>query len=106
MMEGSHMLGLMLVLLAGCWLLRQRTWKRYALLGVCIGFAIAAKHPNVLAATAIFCACLSMPIAQFIRQRGSRWRALAKALRGITLTALFATLVFPFSESKLVERAI
>ena len=64
MMEGSHMLGLMLVLLAGIWLLRQRTWKSYALLGVCMGFAVAAKHPNSLVAGAVFCACLLMPIAQ------------------------------------------
>ena len=94
MMEGSHMLGLMLVLLAGIWLLRQRTWKSYALLGVCMGFAVAAKHPNVLVAGTVFCACLLMPIAQYLRERGRQRRMLTKALLGMTVTAVMAALVF------------
>ncbi len=48
MMEGSHLLGLMLLLLASAWLLRERRWWAYPLLGACMGFAVAAKHPNAL----------------------------------------------------------
>ncbi len=62
MMEGSHLLGLMLVLLAAAWLLRERKWWGIALLGVCMGLAVAAKHPNViacaLAASVVFWALL------------------------------------------------
>ncbi len=56
MMEGSHLLGLMLVLLAGALLLRERKWWAYLLLGVCMGFAVAAKHPNALIAALVFLA--------------------------------------------------
>ena len=62
MMEGSHLLGLMLVLLAAAWLLRERKCWGIALLGVCMGLAVAAKHPNViacaLAASVVFWALL------------------------------------------------
>ena len=54
MMEGSHILGLMLVLVAAAWLLQERRWWRYALLGACAGFAIAAKHPNVSVCALVF----------------------------------------------------
>ena len=56
MMEGSHLLGLMLVLLAGALLLRQRKWWAYLLLGACIGVAVAAKHPNALISALVFVA--------------------------------------------------
>ena len=56
MMEGSHLLGLMLVLLAGAWLLRARKWWAFPLLGACMGFAVAAKHPNGLIAALVFSA--------------------------------------------------
>ena len=46
MMEGSHLLGLMLVLLAAICLLQERRPWRYLMLGASAGFAIAAKHPN------------------------------------------------------------
>lgn len=56
MMEGSHLLGLMLALLAGAWLLRERKWWMYLLFGACLGFAVAAKHPNALIAALVFIA--------------------------------------------------
>lgn len=56
MMEGSHLLGLMLVLLAGAWLLRERKWRAFVLLGACMGFAMAAKHPNALPSALVFAA--------------------------------------------------
>lgn len=56
MMEGSHLLGLTLLLLAGAWLLRERKWQAYPLLGACMGFAVAAKHPNALISALVFLA--------------------------------------------------
>ena len=58
MMEGSHLLGLMLLLLGSAWLLRERKWYAYPLLGACMGFALAAKHPNALVAALAFLAIL------------------------------------------------
>lgn len=58
MMEGSHLLGLMLVLLASAWLLRERKRYAYPLLGAGMGFAVAAKHPNALIAALAFLAVL------------------------------------------------
>ena len=58
MMEGSHLLGLMLLLLAGAWLLRERKWYAYPLFGAGMGLAVAAKHPNALIAALAFLAVL------------------------------------------------
>ena len=58
MMEGSHLLGLMLVLLASAWLLRERKWYAYPLLGAVMGLALSAKHPNALIAALAFLAVL------------------------------------------------
>ena len=67
MMEGSHLLGLILVLLAAAWLLRERRWYAYVLLGVCMGFAVAAKHPNVIVCALVYLALL------LAMRRQARW---------------------------------
>jgi len=72
MMEGSHLLGLMLVLLAGALLLRERRWWAYLLLGVCIGLAVSAKHPNVLLSALVL---LAVAIASWRRLRLNDKRA-------------------------------
>lgn len=64
MMEGSHLLGLMLVLLAGAWLLRERRWRAHALFGVCMGFAVAAKHPNIIVCVLVYLALLLATLRQ------------------------------------------
>ena len=81
MMEGSHLLGLMLVLLAGALLLRERKWGTYLLLGVCMGFAVAAKHPNVIICALVFLALLLATLRQQRRKidhaKETTWRELA-----------------------------
>ena len=69
MMEGSHLLGLTLALLAAAWLLRSRKWWAFPLLGACIGFGVAAKHPNALIAALV---CLALAIATWREQQASR----------------------------------
>ena len=64
MLEGSHLLGLMLVLLAGAWLLRERRWWAHLLLGLCMGFAVAAKHPNIIACALVYLALLLAVLRQ------------------------------------------
>lgn len=86
MMEGSQLLGLMLVLLAAAWLLRERNWRRLALLGLCMGLAVAAKHPNLIIC-ALVCPAL---IWAALRERGRRW----KPLLAFALPPLVAILVF------------
>ncbi len=73
MMEGSHLLGLTLVLLAGAWLLRERKWWAYLLFGACLGFALAAKHPNALIAALAFSA---VALATWREQTASETRKL------------------------------
>ena len=94
MMEGSHILGLMLVLLAAAWLLQERRWRRYALLGACAGFAIAAKHPNVTVCALAFLACARGPVWQLARGRGPRFQQSSKDLLGIALAGCIAVIVF------------
>lgn len=71
MMEGSHLLGLMLVLLAAAWLLKAPSGRKIALLGIVSGFAVAAKHPNVFVVALVFLAC------------AFAWRTIKVALDGM-----------------------
>ena len=94
MMEGSHMLGLTLVLLAGVWLIRERNWWTHALLGVCAGFAIATKHPNIIIVATVFLAVSAVPLWRLLREPGPARRAHLKSAAGITLAGLAACLTF------------
>ena len=94
MMEGSHMLGLILVLLAAIWLLQERRWQRYLILGICAGFAIAAKHPNVSVCALVLLACSVDPLWRLLRGAGANWRKPALDLAGIALTGATILLVF------------
>ena len=94
MMEGSHLLGLMLALLAGAWLLRERKWQAYLLFGTCLGFALAAKHPNALIAALAFSA---VALAIWREQRESETHKLGGGWRQRILllpTLLVAAAVF------------
>lgn len=94
MMEGSHMLGLLLVLLAAAWLIQERRWRRYALLGVCAGFAIAAKHPNAIVCALAFLACAWRPLGQLARNHGDGLGARRRDLASIAIAAVTTILVF------------
>ena len=94
MMEGSHLLGLVLVILAGAWLMRERRWLAYVLLGLFAGFALAAKHPNVIVCALVFLACSSLPLSRLLRCRGQRWRTPATHLAGMAAAGVIALLVF------------
>lgn len=90
MMEGSHLLGMMLVLLAAAWLMRGRKWWGYPALGAAAGFAIATKHPNVIVMALAFFACFSLGLVQAIRQR----QTFAKIMAGLWAAGLLMLLVF------------
>ncbi len=94
MMEGSHLLGLMLLLLAGAWLLQERRWWRYALLGICAGIALAAKHPNLVACVLVLFSCSIAPVWRLLRRQGEpALRDLAGiALAGLSMIAVFLLL--------------
>ncbi|MCY4467009.1 MAG: phospholipid carrier-dependent glycosyltransferase [Chloroflexi bacterium] len=91
MMEGSHLLGVMLVLLAGAWLLQERRWWRYALLGVCAGFALAAKHPNLIVCAL---ALSSSSVRPFWRLLRGRDKPALRDLAGIALAGAIMIAVF------------
>ena len=98
MMEGSHILGMTLVLLAAVWLLRERRWWQYALLGFCAGLAVAAKHPNAIICGLVYLALARQPLWQLARScfgsgRGN-WRGAGRQLLGLALAGLLAALVF------------
>ena len=94
MMEGSHMLGLMLVLMAAVWLIQKRRWWRYLLLGVCAGIAIAAKHPNFSVCFLVFLACGVDPLLRLVRGPRGDWRKPALALAGLACASAVTGLVF------------
>ncbi len=95
MMEGSHLLGLMLVLLAGAWLMRERTWWRYFILGLCAGLAIAAKHPNAFVLATLFLACWLWFLREARLGRGKPVRFMSREPNGgLIFASAIALLVF------------
>lgn len=94
MMEGSHLLGLMLVLLAATWLLQERRPWRYLILGVSAGFAIAAKHPNLSICALVFLACSVEPLWRLIRGSRIDWRTPVLDLAGIVFAGAVTVAVF------------
>lgn len=94
MMEGSHMLGMMLVLLAAVWLLRERQWQRYILLGICCGFAIAAKHPNAFVVALVFLACGGWIWSELRRAADTSRDAIVRAVVGLLSAGVVTVVVF------------
>lgn len=94
MMEGSHILGLMLVLMAAVWLIQERRWRSYLLLGICAGFAIAAKHPNISTCALVFLACSVAPLWRLIRGSRKDWRKPVQDLAGIVVAGAMTVAVF------------
>ena len=99
MMEGSHLLGLMLVLLAGAWLLRERRWWAHAFFGVCMGFAAAAKHPNIIVCVLVYLALLLATLRQQRREQNpileTVWRERAVFILSPVAAALAFLLLNP-----------
>ena len=94
MMEGSHLLGMTLILLAGAWLMRGGRWWAYAALGAAAGFAAATKHPNVITAALVFFACFSLSLFRAMRDWKGQWRSFVRAVIGLAAAGLIALLVF------------
>ena len=96
MMEGSHLLGMVLVLLAAAWLIRERKWWHYVLLGCCSGAAIAAKHPNAFVVAVIFLACGSWILIEAAQSSGQAFRAQLRSFVRLLLSGFLALVVFYF----------
>lgn len=94
MMEGSHVLGMMLVLLAAVWLMRERKWWQYLLLGACSGLAIATKHPNAFVVALVFLACGSWFFFELAGEVRTSLEDLIKPALGILAAAVVTILVF------------
>ena len=94
MMEGSHLLGMMLVLLAAAWVMRGGKWRAYAALGAAAGFAMATKHPNVIAVGMVFFAGFSLALFRAVRDWDGQRRRFVKAVIGLSAAGLLALLVF------------
>ncbi len=93
MQEGSHALGLMMILLTALWLIRQRKLWQYALFGICAGLAISAKHSNIFSTATIFLANAGVSIYEAARSMGAPRQEL-RWLLGLVVAALLMLLVF------------
>lgn len=94
MMEGSHLLGMILVIFAGLLLIHQRKWWQFIILGLVSGFALAAKHPNAIVIALIFIACTSYVIIQSIRENKTLNRQALQFVGVLSLSGLLALVVF------------
>lgn len=95
--EGSHMLGAMLVLVTGAWLLRQGKWWQFALLGICSGWAIAAKHTSAFQVALVFLVLLALFLYQNYQRLEARKTDKKQFMRyfaGILLAGALTLLVF------------
>lgn len=94
MQEGSHMLGIMLVLVMAAWLIRQRRWWGYALLGACAGLAIAAKHTSAFVVALVFLAISGLSVYESLGPGDTRNKLKIRPLAGIVVTGIVTLLVF------------
>ena len=94
MQEGSHMLGMMLVLLVAAWLICQRRWWQYALLGACAGLAIAAKHSSFFVVAIVFLAIAGLSLYESKRSSETRDRQVMLWYAGLMTTGIVMLLVF------------
>ena len=95
MQEGSHMLGMMLVLVVAAWLIRQRQWWQYALLGACAGLAIAAKHTSFFVVAIVFLVIAGLSLYESMRRSSeTRDRRVTRWLAGLVASGLVMLLVF------------
>lgn len=95
LVEGTHLMFMMLAILSAIWLIQNRKNRHFILFGLVAGFAVAAKHPNVITVTLLFLACSSFFIIQWAQNHLDGSTAL-KYLVGlfvsgvISITTMFA----------------
>ena len=94
MMEGSLLLGMVLVLLAAAWLIRERKWWCFVLLGCASGAAIAAKHTNAFVVAVVFLACASVIFVEAAQSPAGALRSHIRALAKLLLSGIIALAVF------------
>ena len=94
MMEGPLLLGMMLALLAAAWLMHERKWWNYALLGIVSGFAISAKHPNAAVVALTFLALASWTGIESLKTQGQRREAVMKTAAGLVAAAMLTAAIF------------
>ncbi|MEL6404238.1 MAG: phospholipid carrier-dependent glycosyltransferase [Chloroflexota bacterium] len=79
MMEGGLLAFSILVVLVALWLVQNRGWWVYVLLGLLSGLAVASKHTAVVTVIAVFLSCGSLFLWQILRYDGkdaTRWQDL------------------------------
>lgn len=91
MMEGSHILTLLLVILAAIWVLRYQKWWTFILLGIVSGLALSSKHTNIMIIGVMFILCFIYPLL-----KGFRSRSAFPFSPGIHFVKLTATVVLSF----------
>ena len=94
MMEGAHLLGMILVLLMAAWLLQERRWWKLVLLGVISGVSVAAKHPNGFVVAIVFFACGALWLREAFSAQGQTRQRLMQALVGLLSAGALALIVF------------
>lgn len=93
MQEGTHLLFMMLVILATIWLIRDRKRIQFIVFGLTAGFAVAAKHPNVVIITLLFFASGSHILLQWMQQKISPPTA-RKFIMGLVISGLISLATF------------
>ncbi len=88
--EGSHMLGTMLVLVMAAWIIRQGRWWQYALLGICAGWAIAAKHTSAFLVALVFLALGALSVYEQLRASDKRKLG---PLAGLSMAGLMVSII-------------
>ena len=94
MQEGSLLMGMMLVLVAAAWLIREQKLWRFALMGALAGFTIAAKHTAAFVVATVFLGVFWLPIRHFVRTISMGVRYDRRWFSGLVAACLATLLVF------------
>lgn len=93
MMEGSHILFMLLFILVALWAIRNRKWWQHILVGICAGLALAAKHPNAFVIVLVYFACGSYYVLNLLWQPSLR-KTLSRATVTLILGGLLGIATF------------
>lgn len=87
--EGTHLIFMMLALLSAIWMIHHRKPKHFILFGLVAGFAVAAKHPNVIVIVLLFLACSSLVLIQW-RTKSSKSIMVVNFFRGLFVAGVIS----------------
>jgi 4-amino-4-deoxy-L-arabinose transferase-like glycosyltransferase len=94
MMEGSHIMGLALLLLTAIWIINKRKPWHYLLLGIAGGVAVATKHPNAFIFALVLIGFFTLDLRESWRSQSDRVTSILNSTIRLGITGIIAVGLF------------